>query len=214
MERSTKAEKTALGLNIVIAGLECLAWLVLIPADENTFFYYTNDSNFLALLCAFLYIAYWLHHGKTSRFTELARYLTTTVLSITFLVVVLVLSPMTGPMGWYILLFTGTFRVTHLLVPLCSFVSFLFFEDASTLRRQDAGLAFLATFLYALVMIILNLFRVTEGPYPFLRVYDQSLLASAVWLAVILGGAYGIGFGLLSCKRKFGKRRKNMEKEK
>ena len=40
--------------------------------------------------------------------------------------------------------------------------------------------------------------RVVEGPYPFLRVYEQPVYMSIIWVIVILGSAYGIAFLLAS----------------
>ena len=56
----------------------------------------------------------------------------------------------------------------------------------------------LPTLIYALILMALNLMRVVEGPYPFLRVYEQPVYMSIIWVIVILGSAYGIAFLLAS----------------
>ena len=81
----------------------------------------------------------------------------------------------------------------HLLCPLAAFFGFILFEKEPPLHRRDVLLPTVLTLIYAVVLIVLNIVRVVEGPYPFLRVYAQSVWVSILWALVILGGA-----GLLS----------------
>ena len=49
--------------------------------------------------------------------------------------------------------------------------------------------ALVFTILYTIVFLILNLAKVIEGPYPFLLVYENSVLVTIIWFIVIEGGA-------------------------
>ena len=51
-------------------------------------------------------------------------------------------------------------------------------------------MALLPTLVYALVLVILNLAKLVDGPYPFLKVYQQPVYMSCIWVLAILGGAY------------------------
>jgi len=43
-----------------------------------------------------------------------------------------------------------------------------------------------------LTKIILNVLKIVEGPYPFLRVYEQPILHSIIWTILILAITYAI----------------------
>jgi hypothetical protein len=66
------------------------------------------------------------------------------------------------------------------------------FGDYRGVTKKDALIALVPSVVYAFVMTLLNIFRVVDGPYDFLRVHNQSVFMSAVWAVVIIGGAYAI----------------------
>ena len=45
-----------------------------------------------------------------------------------------------------------------------------------------------ATLIYGIVMMIINGLSIFTGPYPFLQVRDQSVIASVAWVVGILLG--------------------------
>ena len=161
--------------------------------DISAFQFYTNDSNIFALVSSVLYVVSSLNGKKTG---VRLRFMATSSLTLTFLVVICVLIPLEKESASY-LLFDRACFFEHLVCPILSFVSFVFFEDGSALTRKDALSAVLPTAVYASIMIILNMVRVVEGPYPFLRVCEQPLYMSVIWFFVIFGGAYLISRGIL-----------------
>lgn len=46
------------------------------------------------------------------------------------------------------------------------------------------------TVVYGIIVVALNIFKIMNGPYPFLRVYEQSLLMSIMWVILMNGSAY------------------------
>ncbi len=63
-------------------------------------------------------------------------------------------------------------------------------------EKRDSLLALIPTGLYALVMVPLNVFRVYDGPYPFLRVHNQPWYMSILWMAAIFLVAFGAAAAL------------------
>lgn len=180
----------------------------------SMFQFYTEDSNLLALAACALSAAFLLRSLKTGDpvplFVRTLHYAAACCLTLTFLVVVFVLCPMYGAMAYRYMLLDGSMLFHHLLCPLALFVSFVFFEPGQPLRRKAAFWAFLPTLIYAAVSVALNLARVMDGPYPFLRVYDQPVWASCLWMILIPGGAYGIALGLRALSARFSARQKKI----
>ena len=52
-------------------------------------------------------------------------------------------------------------------------------------------------FAYAVILMMLNILWIADGPYPYLRVYEQPVWASVLWGLAILGSTYGIARTLL-----------------
>lgn len=165
--------------------------------DYTAFQFYTNDSNILALVSSLVYLQQSGRRGKTA---QRMRYASSSCLSLTLIVVLLVLIPSDPESAGYLLLDRACF-FEHLVVPVLSFVSFVFFEKNSLMKR-DAVRALVPTLSYAAAAVILNAARIIEGPYPFLRIHDQSPVMSVLWFVVIAGGAYLISLGLLVLSEK------------
>ena len=107
--------------------------------------------------------------------------------TVTFLVVLLVLSWMYGDL-WYVLT-AGSMLYTHSLCPLMALGAFVGFAP-KRFKKMDAIRATSFTAIYGLVTIVLNATRVMKGPYPFLYVYEQPIWATVFWAVTIIGGAY------------------------
>ena len=149
---------------------------------EQMFIFYTEDSNILsACICAMVAVGqlvciftgrelpHWLHTLK---------YIATCCLTMTFLTVVFVLGPMyEDGNGWYIMLCTSSMLYHHLLNPLAAIFSFVLLERSPRLPRSTVKWALLPTALYGGIILWLNIQRVVDGPYPFMKVYDQSVQA-------------------------------------
>ena len=85
---------------------------------------------------------------------------------------------------------------THTLCPLIAFFAFEIFAPKK-FGWRDVWMATGLTLVYGVVIVVLNILRVIEGPYPFLMVYKQPVVMSVVWIAVIVGGAYAVAWGLI-----------------
>jgi hypothetical protein len=72
----------------------------------------------------------------------------------------------------------------HLVCPLLNVLSWFFLEP-----HVPAGYVFLpplVTLVYGIIMLYLNYRRIYDGPYPFLRVHNQSVTATVLWIIVLL----------------------------
>ena len=158
---------------------------------EQMFIFYTEDSNILsACICAMVAVSqlvciftgrelpHWLHTLK---------YIATCCLTMTFLTVVFVLGPMyEDGNGWYIMLFTGSRLYHHFLHPVLAILSLVLFERLPRLPLGQVWWALVPTILYGLYDLHGNITGTIDGPYPFMRVYDQTIQETLMWFAIIL----------------------------
>lgn len=150
--------------------------------------FYTQLSNLVtAASAALLLIA-----GQPLWVTVL-RYVSSTMLVMTFFVTVCVLIPMGGDPK--MLLWSGVGLYHHVLCPILSTLSYIFAENHVGIGW--IWLPVLVTFIYGMIMLILNAARKVDGPYPFFKVYNQSVRASILWMCVLL--AVISGFSALVC---------------
>ena len=152
--------------------------------------FYTQLSNLVTTASALLLIVF----GQPGWVTVL-RYVSTCMLVMTFFVTTCVLIPMGGSAK--MLLFSGNGLYHHVLCPVLSTVSYIFFEHHSGMVWLPAAV----TLAYGLVMLWLNGIRKVDGPYPFFRVHDQSPMATVVWMAVLLAAVTGISAGIWAIAR-------------
>lgn len=200
--------KVAYCLNICLVVLGIVGLIVSIHSNGlGLFSYYTQDSNILGLLSSLCFVitgyeGFKRGEVKTNNFVSKFRFMATSCMCLTFLVVVFVLIPLAGFKwtGWY--LFGGANLYYHTLCPIISFISFTFFEDVVNLRFVNTAINFIPTVIYAAVTITLNALNVMYGPYPFLRVHEQSVLASVIWFIVIVGGSWGLSILVYILKKK------------
>ena len=116
------------------------------------------------------------------------KFISTSCLAMTFLTVVIILAPMyEDGNGWYIMLFTGSMLYHHFLNPVVAMVSFLLFEREPRLPLASVPLALVPTIVYGVYDLWGNITGRIAGPYPFMRVYDQTIQESLMWFAIILG---------------------------
>ena len=183
--------------NLLLAALELTgAVLSFRDSGAGALQFYTEDSNLLNLAACALWSFFVLRAlrrgAEIPAWVRRLKYVALCCLTITFLVVVLVLAPLMG--GYTALLLRGSMLYNHLLCPLLALALFLFVDRRPALPRRAFLSALLPTALYAAVTVALNLARVLVGPYPFLRVYAQPVLASVFWCFAILGGALLVAF--------------------
>ena len=208
---STRSLKTAAIMNFAVAVMALFGCIAGYIGDYSgglaIFRYYTTDSNVLAMIiCTVLGVQY-IRQLKTGRevakWAIVVKYCAVCVLMVTFLVTVFILTPFlvidsslyglendfTVGQAIATMLFSPCTLFHHLLCPLVSFSSLLMFDRLPFKPGKCVLFAMIPTAIYAAVSITLNILRIWHGPYPFLFVYEQSLLMSFVWFIVVFGGA-------------------------
>ena len=213
----TRKEIEALICNIVLVVLGIIGVaLVLQRGGLVAFKYYTFDSNLLALISSVLYVIFMIVKKDQTQipyFVMVLRYLGTISLMVTLTVVVLYLAPFGNYVeGGYFnnlgfLLFTGDMLYQHLLCPLISFLSFASFEgDRRLNKKKTVFLAMLPTLVYGVIMLVLNILSIENGPYPFFRIKEEPLFYSIVVVAILLA-TYVMGRFVLLLNQKNAPRR-------
>lgn len=163
--------------------------------------YYTIDSNILALISSLLFLLFTLLEKKISNFVRILKYTSTLCLSVTFLVVLLILIPMAN-FDFYGLLFRSAMPYHHLLCPILSLISFLYFDDLGEFTIKDSVMSLGVTIIYSIVTIVLNLNGSLVGPYPFLEIKNNSIISSIMWFIIIYSITYLLSFTLRKLRYK------------
>ena len=166
--------------------LEIIGLSISISARKwYTFAFYTQLSNMMTALSAALLLVLGEPYGVT-----ILRYISTCMLVMTFFVTTCVLIPMGGDAKK--LLWSGNGIYHHVLCPVISTVSYVFFENHSGMVWLPVAL----TLAYGLIMLWLNWIRKVDGPYPFFRVHEQSASATVLWMAVLTAAMTAISMGV------------------
>ena len=166
-------------LNFIVVILELIAFSKVrrCASLRKSLVYYTQISNLLTLLSSTLLVIL----GQKV-YVEVFRFLSVSMLIMTFFVTVCILVPMTGNIKG--LLFSGSGLFHHLLVPVLSVISYLFAED-----RVSAAWIWLpvaVTLFYGLTMVYLNARGKVDGPYPFFRINRIGIKKTALWMVGLL----------------------------
>jgi hypothetical protein len=173
-------------INVVVIFLEISGLRISISERHfKIFAYYTQISNIITLIssCALLV-------NQSSAVSVMLRYLSTCMLTMTFLITLFVLVPMGG--GFKKLMLSGNGLYHHTLCPVLSVTSYIMWENHSSVWLLPTVL----TFLYGITMLIMNAKGRFDGPYPFFRVRNQSKLATIIWMMVLTGIIAGISIGI------------------
>lgn len=184
-------------LSVIIIILEIIALIVCYNSFGINLAYYTIDSNIFLLISTILYL---ITINNVPKIVQLIKYSSTLSVFITFLVVVFVLYPMYD-FNFQFMFLDGPNLYMHVLCPLLAVISFIFFDSneiENSLKNNLRSLYF--TIIYAIILISLNILNVVSGPYPFLKVNQQSPLMSLFWIVLILGGALILSKVLLFLK--------------
>ena len=214
-----KKDIVALAINIILVVIGLIGLIETIIGFGNPALeYYTQLSNYFALISATIYTVYLYKNikGKTKeknnnkeiknttipKWVSILKYSSTLSLLVTFLVVVFILTPMFGLKSFSWMLFQGTNFYFHTICPILTFISFIFFEKHNIKGLRDNIRAMYFTMIYATLFIILNILRVVKGPYPFLMVYYQPIYMSIIWFILIVGGAFGLSMLIMWIKNK------------
>lgn len=193
-----KKEITSVILNGILIVLGILGMINVIKFyGASTFIYYTVDSNIICLLSSILFFIFMLIKKNITEipfFVMILRFMATVCLIVTFIVVVAYIAPakLWVPNGTYldnlkVVLLRDDMLYQHLLCPVISFISFSFYEgDRRLNKKKTIWYGTFATLIYGTVMIILNLLKIVDGPYPFFRINENPLIYSIVMVVIIL----------------------------
>ncbi len=182
---------TKIVINSIIVILEIIGFVLIISKLKlGAFLYYTECSNLLLLISSsiLIYKSYRDLKGKPQpcKIFEILRYSSCLSVFVTFLVVLTILGPIMEN-GYYGAFISGSMKYHHLLCPLLGTFSFIFLEKYE-FDSRDVIRSLYFTVIYAIILISLNIANVVDGPYPFLRVHDQSILTSILYFFGIVGG--------------------------
>jgi len=167
------------GLSLSLSGRK---WMALV--------FYTQLSNMVTAISAFLLVII----GETPLVIVL-RYLSSCMLVMTFFVTTCVLIPMGGDPKK--LLCSGNGLYHHVLCPIISTASYIIVEKHGGMIWLPVGV----TFIYGMIMLYLNGIRKVDGPYPFFRVHNQSFIATALWMTVLMIAMTGVSAGVWALAR-------------
>jgi hypothetical protein len=191
--------KISLIINLILIILEIVGFILVInEIGIKTLEYYTEDSNFLLLLSSALFLIYLCLDREFPSWLKTLRYISVVSTTLTLIIVLTVLS-WTTDFGLPYLLFEGSMLYHHTLCPVIALISFIFVERYENLN-VSYGLIF--TLIYGIIMIILNILKTVEGPYPFLLVYKQPVSHSIIWTIIIFAITYLIAWILKKSNEK------------
>lgn len=189
--------KISIIINVLIVLFETFALVKSYNFDHRIMFeYYTVDSNLLALFSSLFYLICIIGEKKVNKFVKLFKYVTTVGLTITFVVVLVILLPMVG-FNFNYLFFQGAMPYHHLICPILSFITFIYYDDLGKYYKKDSYYPLGVTLIYSFTLIVLNILRKIDGPYPFLKVYNQTFIVSVLWFILIIGMGYLISIIVL-----------------
>ena len=201
--RSNKSLLVACATNGVLVAIE--AWALVsrfLVAGVGTFVFYTQCSNALAMIAGACTLVQLVRGARISPGARRLKFVSCCTQLITFLVVLLVLTPMlnhAGQDGWKQMFWDSGRMVTHLFGPVFTVVSWLLTDGLASLceddpvpSNADVRISLVPTLAYGLVAYTCNFLRWWDGPYPFLQVWDQPIWLSVLWFVALLAGAWGI----------------------
>ena len=178
--RDTKPAVILHGLLIV---MEIIALIHDIRAfGAGLFQYYTIDSNVLQLIVSVCILAFLLRGEKSPVWLVVLHLICAVCLTVTFMIAAFVLAPQEG-FAYYFL--SNVAPINHFLGPLLSVISFIFTQTDIPLQRRMVFAPVAATLLYGIIVLVLNIARILDGPYFFLRVYEVPLPTVVMWFLII-----------------------------
>lgn len=174
----------AIAANILVVAFEIVGLRIAI-ADRGVriLAYYTQISNIVALVSSLAFLVL----GSAA---APLRYLSSCMLVMTFLITVCVLIPMGGDFKKLMLLDNGLYH--HTLCPIVSVASYVLWEAHASMPLIPIA----ATMVYGFTLLGINAARKVDGPYPFFRVYKQSLRATVLWVIALIAIITAISLGV------------------
>lgn len=205
MNRIKKEDRAVFYVNLILVILETVAFAHDIYAFRYGLFeWYTVDSNVLQLVASVWVICCVLRNKQFPKILTVAHFISAVGLTVTFLIAAFVLAP-EGGIAYYFL--NDVAPINHFIGPLLSVISLLFLEKTERLSLSTIIWPAVASLTYGAIALVLNAVRIMDGPYFFLKVYEQSAGVIILWFAII--AVLCLGLALLYYKIKWRKREVN-----
>ena len=193
-------KKVALILNVLLIIFEIIGFIITYNTnDPLSPAYYTEDSNFICLVSSIMFVLYYLSGKSATKTLHLFRFTATLNLVLTFFITLFILS---NDYGLYEMMIHNEFLIFHTLCPIISLISYLFFEKYRSHKNNIMFKAPIFTFVYGLIMFLLNFLKVMDGPYSFFQVYEHSIVSTLVSFVGIAIAVIVITFTLFEIKKK------------
>ena len=202
MEKSeNKRIRTLIVLHAILVFLEAVALAHDIRVfGAGLFQYYTINSNVLQMIVSVLIIRHLFKNRGTALLggIRVCHLICAVCLTITFFIALLVLAPQEG-FAYYFL--SDVAPINHFLGPLLSVVTFAFLDRPERLPKYALFAPMAASLTYGFIALILNIAHVLDGPYFFLRVYDEAASTVIMWFAIIAVLCIGLSALYLGIRR-------------
>lgn len=173
IKKNTLEEKLLLILffNLILFILEFIGTYLSIKAfREFSFIYYTNLSNYFALISSLIVCieAIICLRKKTPipSFFYSLKFSVNVCLSITFLVCFCLLIPLKPDIFEFMVSKDANF-LFHIICPILSIAVFFVIEKSESINKRIIFISSLPTMFYGIILSILNLTKLVIGPYPF-----------------------------------------------
>ncbi|WP_044916314.1 hypothetical protein [Butyrivibrio sp. WCE2006] len=179
-------------VNLVLVVLEILAFIHDIYVFRfGLFTWYTVDSNVMQMVVSG-FVIYYVVKGRTfPKLLTVAHFISAVALTVTFLIAAFVLAP-EGGVAYYF--FNDVAPINHFIGPLLSVISLLFLEKSEKLPFFTIIWPAAASLLYGVIALVLNAARIMDGPYFFLKVYEQPAVTIITWFAIIAVLCFALAF--------------------
>ncbi len=185
-------KKALITVNVIIVVLEVIAFLHdCFSFGLGIFQWYTVDSNVLQLIVSCMVLWNIFKYNLIPKYVINLHFISAVGLTVTFLIAAFVLAP-EGGIEYYFL--SDVAPINHFIGPLLSVISLLFLEKVEKLPIRVIVLPVMATLIYGMICLVLNILRILNGPYFFLQVYEQSATTIALWFAIIAILCIGLAF--------------------
>lgn len=177
------------------------------------FLYYTDDSCLFAGIASGLYLLFGLmaiskgrsrgiisnhmvksYKGDIPAFVRYLRYTASCALMLTFLVGLFIPGP---EKGYHHEFLEGARFFSHFVIPALSLFSLFCLETGERLHAKAWLLPLLITLIYVVVLIVMNVLGLTEGPYSFLMVKKNGPVRSGAVLVGMMAFMWGLSFLML-----------------
>lgn len=200
-----KRELISLGFNLAIAVLSIIC-IVLYKEELINFKYYAVLSNYLALIASLLMIIFLLIKKDLNLVPYpvlLLKYISAVSLTLTIIVVLTVLIPLDYGIsdygtGFFLNMLSGSSLFRHLLVPVLTIVSFIFFEgDRRLNKRKTMSIPIAYTAIYTVIILVLVITEKIMSPYPFLDILYMPVYSTIIYFVLIGGVDYFLAKYLL-----------------